>query len=65
MQKRDKSWLIWLLCAMGRRQKDSKILSTRVVRHKALGSWEGMGQREVGGLPYTMEESRARAVFSQ
>lgn len=47
-KKRDKIWLIWVLCAMGRRQKDSKVVSTCVIKHKAVGSWDVMGQREVG-----------------
>lgn len=50
MQKRDKNGLIWFLCAMGRRQKDSKVVSTCIIKHKAVGSWDGMGQREVGAV---------------
>ena len=48
--KRDKYWLILLLCAMGRRQKDSKVVSMCVIKHKAVESWDGMGQPDVGGV---------------
>ena len=57
-------WLIWLLYAMGRRQKDSKIVSTCIIKHKAVGSWDGMGQLDVGGVQSAKEESGVRAIFS-
>lgn len=49
-QKREKARLIWLLCAVGRRQKGSKGVSAWMIRHKAVGSWERVGEREVGGV---------------
>ena len=50
MQKREKSWLISLLCAMGRRQEDRMGVSAWIIKHKAVGSYDGMGEREVGGV---------------
>ena len=48
--KREKYWLISLLRAMGRRQEDRKGVSTWIIKHKAVGSWDGMGERELGGV---------------
>ena len=50
VQKRENYWLISLLCAMGRRQEDSKGVSTWLIEQKAVGFWDGMGEREVGGV---------------
>ena len=47
VQKREKYWLISLLRAMGRRQEESKCVSTWIIKHKAVGSWDGVGEREV------------------
>ena len=47
MQKREKSWLISLLRAMGRRQEDSKFVSTWIIKHKAVGFWNGVDDSEV------------------
>ena len=48
--KREKYWLISLLHAMGRRQEDSKGVSTWLIEQKAVGFWDGRGEREVGGV---------------
>lgn len=64
LPKREKYWLISLLCAMGRRQEDSKGVSTWTIKHKAVGSWDGMGKRNMGGVQEAKAESRVRAVLS-
>ena len=64
LQKREKYWLISLLCAMGRRQEDSKGVSTWTIKHKAVGSWDGMGKWNMGGVQEAKAESRVRAVLS-
>ena len=50
VQKRENYWLILLLRAMGRRQEDSRGVSTWIIKYKAVGSWDGMGEWEVGGV---------------
>ena len=47
MQKREKSWLISLLRAMGRRQVDSKFVSTWIIKHEAVGFLNGVGDSEI------------------
>lgn len=49
---------------MGRRQEDSKGVSTWTIKHKAVGSWDGMGKRNMGGVQEAKAESRVRAVLS-
>ena len=35
---------------MGRRQQYSKIVSMCIIKHKTVGSWDRMGQPDMGGV---------------